>query len=216
MQTKIYIQKHLNNEIKKKGKALIFASGGKSVKKIFFQLSKTNIDWGKVEIFFIDERQLKKNNLNSNYYLISSYLFKNLSRNLKINFLDNKYLLKKKLNKFILYIQKYKPITIMGMGDDGHIASIFQKSLKYKNLINLNLKPSYVLTEKIGKPKVKRITMNIKMIGLSSKIILVLNNKNKQRLFYKYTKNKDFETPVYSLVTKLKRKTLLSFGSKIL
>ena len=104
----------------------------------------------------------------------------------------------------------------MGMGDDGHIASIFQKSLKYKNLINLNLKPSYVLTEKIGKPKVKRITMNIKMIGLSSKIILVLNNKNKQRLFYKYTKNKDFETPVYSLVTKLKRKTLLSFGSKIL
>ncbi len=216
MQTKIYIQKYLNNEIKKKGKALIFASGGKSVKKIFSQISKINTDWGKVEIFFIDERQLKKNNLNSNYYLISSYLFKNLSRNLKLNFLDNKYLLKEKLKKFILYIQKYKPITIMGMGDDGHIASIFQKSFKYKNLINFNLKPSYVLTEKIGKPKVKRITMNIKMIGLSSKIILVLNNKNKQRLFYMYTKNKDFETPVYSLVTKLKRKMLLSFGSKIL
>ena len=216
MQTKNYIQKYLSNEIKKKGKALIFASGGKSVKKVFFQLSKINIDWSKVEIFFIDERQLKKNNFNSNYNLVSSYLIKNLSRNLKLNFLDNEYLLKKKLNKFILLFRKHKPITIMGMGDDGHIASIFQKSLKYKNLINFNLKPSYVLTEKIGKPKVKRITMNIKMIGLSSKIILVLNNKNKQRLFNKYTKNKDVETPVYYLFTKLKRKMLLSLGSKIL
>ena len=34
----------------------------------------------------------------------------------------------------------------------------------------------------------EKITMNIKMIGLSSKIIIVLNNKSKQRLFQKYTK----------------------------
>ena len=71
----------------------------------------------------------------------------------------------------------------MGMGADCHIASIFQNSNKYKQLIDLKVKPSYVLTEKIGKPKMKRITMNIKMIGLSSKIIIVLNNKSKQRLF---------------------------------
>ena len=65
------------------------------------------------------------------------------------------------------------------MGADGHIASIFQNSNKYKQLIDLKVKPSYVLTEKIGKPKMKRITMNIKMIGLSSKIIILIIKVNK-------------------------------------
>ena len=102
------------------------------------------------------------------------------------------------------------------MGADGHIASIFQNSNKYKQLIDLKVKPSYVLTEKIGKPKMKRITMNIKMIGLSSKIIIVLNNKSKQRLFQKYTKNRDLNTPIYSLITNLKSKILLSFGLEII
>ena len=51
----------------------------------------------------------------------------------------------------------------------------------------------------------KRITMNIKMIGLSSKIIIVLNNKSKQRLFQKYTKNRDLNTPIYFLNYKFKK-----------
>ena len=99
------------------------------------------------------------------------------------------------------------------MGADGHIASIFQNSNKYKQLIDLKVKPSYVLTEKIGKPKMKRITMNIKMIGLSSKIIIVLNNKSKQRLFQKYTKNRDLN--ILSIPLQI-HKILLSFGLEII
>lgn len=212
MKTKNYIQKYIKQEIKKKGKSIILVSGGKSVKKILFQLSRVQLDWSSVEVYFIDERKVKKNNINSNFYAISSHF----SKNSKLNFLDKKYLSKKKINEFITYLKNYNPITIMGMGADGHIASIFQNSNKYKQLIDLKVKPSYVLTEKIGKPKMKRITMNIKMIGLSSKIIIVLNNKSKQRLFQKYTKNRDLNTPIYSLITNLKSKILLSFGLEII
>ena len=70
MKTKNYIQKYIKQEIKKKGKSIILVSGGKSVKKILFQLSRVQLDWSSVEVYFIDERKVKKNNINSNFYAI--------------------------------------------------------------------------------------------------------------------------------------------------
>ena len=40
------------------------------------------------------------------------------------------------------------------MGNDGHYASIFTNSKLFKKLVNTNISPRYLVTEKIGHPKV--------------------------------------------------------------
>ena len=63
-------------------------------------------------------------------------------------------------------------MSLIGIGDDGHFASIFSGSKNYHNLIDIKKKPNFYQTESLGNPKVKRITMNLSMILNSEKIIL--------------------------------------------
>jgi 6-phosphogluconolactonase/glucosamine-6-phosphate isomerase/deaminase len=102
------------------------------------------------------------------------------------------------------------------MGDDGHFASIFFKSKQFKKLIDLNKAPDLILTEKLGKPKIKRITFNISMLNISQKIILILNSKKKILLFFKFLKNsKNQYRPINFLINKLKNKLFISIDNKL-
>ena len=62
-------------------------------------------------------------------------------------------------------------------------------------------KPNILITEKIGKPFIKRITMNLKMLNLSSKIYLILDNKKKIRIFKNILNSKN--NNLYSILTLL-------------
>ena len=86
----------------------------------------------------------------------------------------------------------------MGLGYDGHFASIFNNSKKYKELINLKKKPSILITDKVGKPFVKRATMNLSMLNYSSRFYLILNNKSKVNLFKEILNSKNIE--IYSIL----------------
>jgi 6-phosphogluconolactonase/glucosamine-6-phosphate isomerase/deaminase len=65
----------------------------------------------------------------------------------------------------------------------------------------LKRKPNILITEKIGKPFIKRITMNLKMLNLSSKIYLILDNKKKIRIFKNILNSKN--NNLYSILTLL-------------
>ena len=52
------------------------------------------------------------------------------------------------------YLQDYVylSLSIIGIGEDGHFASIFPNSKKVKLLLNSKYKPNIYLTEKLGNP----------------------------------------------------------------
>ena len=68
-------------------------------------------------------------------------------------------------------------------------------------MVNLKRKPNILITEKIGKPFIKRITMNLKMLNLSTKIYLILDNKKKIRIFKNILNSKN--NTLYSILTLL-------------
>lgn len=216
MNTILYISSFIKTSIAKKTKAVLLLSGGNSTKSTYKLLSKKKIKWENVETFSIDERLVSKIDNNSNYKLISKNLKINYSKKVKINFLNKDFKKKLKLKNFINYIKYYKPISIIGMGDDGHFASIFAKSKQFKKIIDLNKAPDLILTEKLGKPKIKRITFNMSMLNISQKIILILNSKKKILLFFKFLKNsKKQYRPINFLINKLKNKLFISIDNKL-
>ena len=96
-------------------------------------------------------------------------------------------------------------VMLLGMGNDGHFASLFpemlvqtrnspENSLEY----GFSAEPSIITTPALGNPKLPRISMNLSLILKSKRIILLANGKEKQAVL-KSAEN-DKMLPIYHLL----------------
>jgi 6-phosphogluconolactonase len=199
----------------KKKRIKILVSGGNSLKYLFHNLSKKKFRWNLVDLFLTDERCLSKNSSLLNYKIINKHFIKNEAKN--INFYsftnDPKKIVLKNIRK--RYKNNKFDLAILGMGSDGHIASIFPHMKDFYKIINCKERPNVFITENLGRPFCKRITMNLSFILRSKDIILILSNKKKIR-FYKdimHISNKRRRIPI-AYLNLLKNKNLILANKK--
>ena len=191
---------------KNKNKRFSFVlTGGKSPLNLYKKLAKSQVDWQNIDLFWGDERYVSQKNKNSNYKLAYDNLIKKIKINknsvFRIN--TNNKVISNSSRNYSNQIKKYfmnKVISfdyfLLGMGEDGHIASIFpnSKEIKKKFIVKSVLKKDFV-----------RITLSLNVINNSKKIILWLNNKFKTKK-YKQLKLLGKKIPVNNLD---KRKTFI-------
>ena len=94
----------------------------------------------------------------------------------------------------------------MGMGPDGHFASIFPHMLDNPALISPSASPNIVTTEPAGDPLVGRITMNLALILQSRDIYLVLSSTSKEQVFMQA--HHDQSLPIHHLMEKFTQVTM--------
>lgn len=207
---------YLLDKVKKYKKINLILSGGNSPLIYYKNLAKCKIDFSNINIFLLDERIVKLNSKHSNYNNIKKSFQKNKVLSNKIFPLTKKNLQENMINETIVKLKKYKTFCILGMGLDGHFASIFSESKTFNEEIDIKKKPKYFLTKKLGNPKVARISMNLSMILLSNEILLILNSK-KNKLFKKIL-NLDncLRYPITQVVKHAKNYFLIYDGKKIL
>ncbi len=189
------------------GRLSFVLTGGPSPKKLYQKLASADINWKNIDLFWGDERFVSKKSINSNYRLV----YDNLLKKIKINntniysLTTYKPTIKKTVTEYQKSIKRYFKkrkisfdIFLLGMGNDGHVASIFpnSKELRKKFIV------SYVI-----KKDFKRITLGMKTINDSKNIFLWLNTKEKTKIFEKLRK-KDKSIPVNNL----KKKKLICFS----
>jgi 6-phosphogluconolactonase len=194
------------NLIKKNKKINILLSGGTSIEKYLNIFLKENLDWDNIKFYLSDER-LTKNQKDQNFYLIKKIFMDNkVSPSIIVNI--------KNIKNKKEYIKKKMDLAILGLGDEGHIASIFKDSKICRKLINTKSKSNIFTTEKIGLPFVRRITVNISLI-LNCKVI-ILFIKNEERLIFlkKILKNRQFQYPIVNLVAHKKNNFYFFYKNK--
>ena len=180
----------------KKNKICIALSGGNSTKDFYVELGKKlkNIKNKKLNFFLLDERistkyrnstQIKKLLGNQNYY----FLKKGNSTILLRNY-NNK--LKKNCNQF--------DIIIAGVGEDGHIASLFPNS----DSLN-NKEKKYLMIKNSPKLPPLRISASPKLITNTKISYIFFIGESKQNAFknFKNKKIKKIDCPA-KLVLKTK------------
>ena len=161
-----------------------------------------------MNFYLLDERLVNKNSNFSNYKNIKSCFKGNKIALDHIKPLNKNNLKSKNLKKIISQFKKFKTVAIVGMGNDGHFASIFFKSKNFRIQISRNKKPSYFLTEKLGTPKIERISMNLSLLLMADTIVLFLNKKKLTKL-YKYLKSKKKNKyPIFHLLKHAKKKNI--------
>ena len=185
------ITKNLSSSINKYQNASIAVPGGTSPIKIFNELSKQKLDWSKVQITLVDDRLVDPDNDHSNQKLINDYLLKNDVKKSKF-FPLNKNLIKDDNFKFPL------DVCLLGIGNDGHFASLFPNMINNTNMLDPKSKSSIDEVKANGNPFIPRISMNLSLILSSNLIILLIKGKLKQEVLREAYNNKNI--PLYYLL----------------
>jgi 6-phosphogluconolactonase len=185
------IANKLKSSIEINGEASLVLSGGNSPLKIYNELSNTNINWSSVNTTLVDDRLVEKNHPDSNQKLLFDNLIKNKAN--ALNFIP--------LSKDIIkkgFVQTPFDICLLGMGLDGHFASLFPDMVNDSNAFDLNKEPEILEISAHGDPFVPRITMNFPLILKSHLIILLVKGKEKERVLNLSYKDKSL--PLYYLL----------------
>ncbi len=183
-----YLEEIINQKGADKNISLAL-SGGSTPKEIFKFLSKNykdKIKWEKINIFFCDERCVPPIDKESNFKMINDVMLskvpipqnnifrikgENIPQKEAIRYSE---ILEKNMNKVNGVPQC--DLVLLGVGEDGHTASIFSNQ---KSLYNSNNLCEVTIQPKTGQ---KRITITGKIINNSKAVIFIVTGKNKSKI----------------------------------
>jgi 6-phosphogluconolactonase len=176
MMTASKIADHLSLAIAERGAASLIVSGGSSPLAIFKALTAMKIDWAKVTISLVDDRDVPADHKDSNELLLQTHLLK--GEIASTNFIS----LARDPDKVVMIARPFD-VMLLGMGTDGHFASLFPDMVSDEAAFGLGAAPTILRTGIKGSPAHPRVTMNLAMILQSSHIYLLVNGAAKTAVF---------------------------------
>ena len=195
----------LKSTINENGVARILLSGGSSPIPLYQKLAWTDLDWSKIEIGLVDERFVPRNHEHSNECMIRKMLSLNGKNEIKFHSMVQEafdYKCNAEIIEKEYAIFENADLTILGMGEDGHTASIFpndensERCYQASTFTALTNAPNFPF---------KRITCTPKTL-LSSKNTFLLVKGNKKVDIYQ---NTALNLPIHRLTNAIHASYLL-------
>ncbi len=105
----------LQHHVRTKGSACLAVSGGTTPKLFFGPLPRIDIPWSKITVTLVDDRQVPETSPRSNAKLVRDNLLQNLAAG------ASSFLLRNPDAENVATLD----VVVLGMGTDGHTASLF-------------------------------------------------------------------------------------------
>jgi 6-phosphogluconolactonase len=183
-------------------KFTVALSGGNTPKRFYALLAtpefSSNINWKKVFIFFSDERYVPHNDAESNYNMASKALLDHIPIPRKNIFAIP--VSSTPAKDALTYEASVKKITadekfsfdliLLGMGADGHTASLFP------GMEILNEKKRLVKEVFVKEKNIYRISFTLPLINRAKQILLLVNGKEKEPVLKKVATNRKTSKPL--------------------
>ncbi|MBU2924310.1 6-phosphogluconolactonase [Colwellia sp. 4_MG-2023] len=194
------ISKILQSAISLTGKASLAVSGGSTPKGFFKALSNKSIEWKKVTITLADERWVDINSDDSNTKLVHENLLINKAASAKFFHLKQGDELCDEtladLNLAANHALLPLDVVILGMGEDGHTASLFPCSDEIEQGLDVNNVNSLMKVQPKTAPH-QRITFSFSALKASKNVFLHVCGDNKKQVLDKALSTHDiFEMPI--------------------
>ncbi len=175
----------LSDQLNAAGMSSIAVSGGQTPKALFDQLSSVELDWGRITVTLTDERWVADDHPDSNERMVKQHLLKN--RATPATFIPLKTAYKTaEGGQFALDVtlQEKLPVidfVVLGMGGDGHFASLFPNTEALQNGLNTSGSLLCLATQSPVAPK-ERMSLTLSMILKAKKIYLLITGDDKLRV----------------------------------
>ena len=188
------IIEQLTASIAKNGTASLVVSGGSSPLAVFAELAAHDIGWDKVTITLVDDRLVPADHADSNQALLHRHLL--VDHAAAARFMP--------LTQAVMDVFRPFDVMLLGMGPDGHFASLFPAMVGDDEAFGPDHTPKIITTPPIGSPQWPRISMNMAMILESNLAILLVNGAEKQAVLA--ASKTDSALPIHWLLKQTKRK----------
>jgi 6-phosphogluconolactonase len=176
----------LTSAIADRGAASLVVSGGKSPTKLFQILRTRDLDWSCVYIALVDERWVDTSSPDSNEHLVRSELLRDKAAAAHFTGLKNAAPTPDvgAVSAWETFAPAPRPfdLLVLGMGDDGHTASLFPNSPNLPSALNAAAAPGCVGMWAPVTPQ-PRMSLNLPALLDSRQIVILLNGAGKWRTY---------------------------------
>jgi 6-phosphogluconolactonase len=172
----------LRTAIAARGLASLVVSGGKSPITLFEMLRSETLDWSSVCIALADERWVDPSDPDSNEKLVRDVLLKDAAAAARFLGLKNGAPTPDMgaVSAWQTFARVPRPfdVVVLGMGDDGHTASLFPGSPNLSKALNSSAAAGCVGMRAPAAPQ-PRLSLNLSALLDSRRIVLAIPGKDK-------------------------------------
>ncbi|WP_312063675.1 6-phosphogluconolactonase [Brevundimonas sp.] len=180
----------LTEGVAAEGRAIFAGAGGSTPSPIYAQLAEADLDWSKVTATLVDERYVPETSPESNAALMKRTLLTGpaaIARFLPLYApsvtVDRA---AAEASKALAAAGARLDAVLLGMGEDGHICSMFPESPTLKTLLTPDLKPAVygVPPGRDGMaPPQERLSINLPYLISARRVVLALTGARKRAVF---------------------------------
>jgi 6-phosphogluconolactonase len=170
------VEAQLSRGLKTHGRASLVATGGRSPGPVYDRLREARIDWARVVVTLSDERQVDVESPNANVRQLRERLF--VGEAAKAHYLPLTDYAEPALRALMPF-----DATLLGMGEDGHVASLIPGSPVMAEAMDPE-NPALVAEspEGFGSPPLARITLTLGALLQSRAIFLLIAGDAKRQV----------------------------------
>jgi len=173
-----------------KGKTKLVVSGGTTPRPLFERLSKMPLNWSDVTIMPSDDRWVDANHSASNELLIRTYLLQSEAASARYLGLktahETPFDAEQTLNQTLVSENLSAAISVVGMGPDGHFASLFPSTEQVQSALDLKKDHWVSAIDATGCPVAgdytQRMSLTLSAILNSDRIVLLFTGNEKLAL----------------------------------
>jgi 6-phosphogluconolactonase len=176
----------LKTGIAARGRASLVVSGGRSPVPLFEALRVQALDWSRVSITLADERWVARDDGASNEKLVREHLLKEAAATatfvgLKTDAVSPDLGATEAWER-IAALPRPFDVVVLGMGDDGHTASLFAGSPRLSHAIDTDAPPGCIGMMSPAAPTA-RLSLNLSALVDSRHIFILLSGDSKWRVY---------------------------------
>ena len=188
----------LQNTLSQKPHATLVIPGGNTPRYYLPALAKCALPWDRITVTLSDERWVDTNDEQSNEHLAKQHLMNHLPANTPFVGLktqhDDPFTAVDAIHQRLDNLPLPLSLTVLGLGEDGHIASLFPGM--NPDLLSTHL---CVAVEPPVAPSL-RVSLSLAMLAESEHIALVVTGKAKRRLLDRVCDDPDPKLPIVWLL----------------
>jgi 6-phosphogluconolactonase len=182
------IKVDLDEAIQVRGVASLVVSGGCTPQRLFAQLREEKVDWQHVWITLADERWVETTGADSNERLVRELLLTGAAAAAHFVGLKNPAPTPEAGADWAWRALSRVPhpydVIVLGMGTDGHTASLFPGSLALARALDPTATPSCIAVNALTAPHA-RVSLNLAALLDARRIILHIEGEAKWQLYQK-------------------------------
>ncbi len=184
------LQASLQDLLARQARVVLALSGGQSPRAMMALLSQADLDWSRVTVQWVDERLLTRHHPDSNSELIESVLLQNQAAQAQWhNFLPQPQGEARVLDgaeqqavlQAALMAYKTPDVVVLGMGMDGHTASLFADAPQFAAAMDRHQAQPLMIVEPPSAPYA-RISMTLVAILQAKTLYIAAYGAQKQAL----------------------------------